>query len=146
MKPVTVAITIEAAPDLVYQTIVDIERLPQTSPDTISVRFVGSQHSGAGTRFVETRTGGGRSQEFELELTECDPRARTARFVSDMDDTVWDTTMRVTPEPMGCHVQFSMEARTSSKIKRLVFTMMRGVFRRAMNKQVVALKRYCEST
>lgn len=59
MKPVTVTATIAAAPDRVYETIIDIERLPETSPDTVSVTFLGEQRSGAGTRFRETRQNGG---------------------------------------------------------------------------------------
>jgi hypothetical protein len=144
MKPVAVSAHIAADPDRVYEAIVDIERLPETSADTVAVAFVGEQRSGPGTRFRETRRAGKRTQAFELELAECDASSRTARFVSDMHETVWDTRMRVVPADGGAHVEFTMEAHTGSRLKRFVFTMMRGVFRKAMNEQVASLKQYCE--
>ena len=145
MKPITVATPIAADPDRVFATIGDIERLPETSPDTVSVAFLGEQRSGAGTRFRETRQMGKRSQDFDLELRECDASARTARFVSDHQGTVWDTRMVVVPEGTGSHVEFVMEAHTDSMMKNLVFKLMRGLFRSGMNKQVLALKAYCEA-
>lgn len=144
MKPVTVAARITADPDRVYATIVDLERLPETSPDTVAITFLGEQRAGPGTRFRETRRMGKRTQDFELRLAECDAAARTARFVSDHEGTVWDTWMEVRPEGGGCHVQFTMDAITDSKMKNLVFGLMRGMFRKGMDKQVQALKAYCE--
>ncbi len=145
MKPVTVTASIAAVPDRVYETIVDVELLPKTSPDTVSVEFLGEQRTGAGTRFLETRRMGKQSEQFELELTECDPSARTARFVCDHGGVVWDTTMEVAPDGDGSRVQFTMSALTDSTMKRLIFTLMRGVFRKAMNRQVDALRDYCET-
>lgn len=144
MKPVTVTATITADPDRVYEAIVDIERLPETSPDTVSVAFLGEQRSGPGTRFRETRRMGKRTQDFDLELVECDASARTARFVTDTDGTVWDTAMEVVIDGDRCRARFTMEAHTDSTLKNLVFGLMRGVFRKAMNKQVCALKEHCE--
>lgn len=146
MKPIVVTADIAADPDRVYATIVDIERLPETSPDTVSVTFVTEQRSGPGTRFRETRAMGKRSQEFDLELRECDATARTARFVSDHEGTSWDTSMVVTPVGDGCHVAFTMDAFTDSKMKSFVFGLMRGMFRKGMDKQVRALKAYCEAS
>ncbi len=144
MKPVTVTATIAADPDRVYEAIIDIEHLPETSPDTVSVEFLGEQRSGPGTRFRETRSMGRKTQQFDLELTECDAAARTARFVTEHDGTIWDTRMDVAQDGSGSRVQFTMEAHTDSAMKSFVFGLMRGVFRKAMNKQVVALKGYCE--
>jgi hypothetical protein len=80
MKPVTVTAAIAADPDLVYETIIDIEGLPETSPDTVSVTFVGEQRAGPGTRYRETRRmGKKKTLEFDLELRECDAAARTPR-------------------------------------------------------------------
>jgi len=144
MKPITVSATIAADPDRVFATIVDIERLPETSPDTQSVRFVTEQRSGPGTKFVETRAMGKKSAEFALELAAMDAAARTARFVSDHEGTIWDTSMVVRPEGAGCHVSFTMDAITDSKMKNFMFGLMSGMFRKGMTKQVVALKEYCE--
>ena len=145
MKPVTVAATIAADPDRVYEAIIAIERLPETSPDTVSVEFLGEQRSGPGTRFRETRQMGKNTRDFDLELTECDASARTARFVAETDGTVWDTRMEGAEEGSGSRVQFTMEAHTPSWLKSFLFGLMRGVFRNAMNKQVVALKAHCEA-
>lgn len=144
MKPVTVSTTIGADPDRVYAAVIDIERLPKTSPDTVAITFLGDQRTGAGTRFRETRSMGKQTADFDLELAECDAQARTARFISDMDGTVWDTRMQVIAQGDGSHVSFTMEAHTKSVIKRAIFGLMRGVFRKAMDRQVQALKRYCE--
>jgi len=145
MKPITVTATIAAEPDRVYETIVDIEHLPETSPDTLSVAFLGEQRSGPGTRFRETRQMGKKTAEFELELAECDASARTARFVSRHQDTVWDTRMQVVERDSGSHVSFTMDAITDSKMKSFVFGLMSGMFRKGMTKQVLALKEHCES-
>lgn len=144
MKPITISSPIAAPPDQVFEAIVDIERLPATSPDTVSIVFVGEQRKGPGTKFIETRKMGKQTQEFPLELAECDEVSRTARFISEMHGTVWDTRMKVESEGRDSQVAFTMEAHTSSFFKRLVFTLMRGVFQKAMGKQVTALKRYCE--
>ena len=145
MTPVTVTASIQADPALVYDAIVDIERLPETSPDTVSVAFLGEQRAGPGTRFRETRRAGKRTQEFELELKACDAEARTARFVCEMHGTVWDTQMRVDPASGGSVVEFTMAAHTKSPVRNVMFMLMRGVFRRAMSKQVHALKDWCEA-
>ncbi len=142
---VTVESSIAALPDRVFDALVDIERFPETSPDCVSIRFLGEQRRGVGTRFVETRRAGKGTQDFELELTECDPVARTARFVNETHGTLWDTTMRVVPEGQGSRVSFAMDAHTDSRVQSVIFRLMKGVFRKAMNKQVAALKAWCEA-
>jgi DNA-binding NtrC family response regulator len=52
--------------------------------------------------------------------------------------------MVVTEKTSGTYVEFTMAAHTPSKLKSLIFGLMRGIFRKAMKKQVVALKAYCE--
>jgi len=142
---VTAESPIAAPADRVFAALVDIERFPETSPDCVSIRFLTEQKTGAGTRFVETRRAGKKTQDFELELTECDPAARTARFVNETHGTLWDTTMRVTEAGAGSHVTFAMDAHTDSYVQRVIFGLMKGVFRKAMNKQVRALKEWCEA-
>jgi len=145
MKPVIVESNIHAPPDAVFDAIVDIERLPETSPDTVSVEFIGEQRSGAGTRFRDTRTRGRKTQVFELELTECDPQARTARFVNVTDGTVWDTAMSVVTEGEGSRVRFVMEGRTDNAVKDVMHRLFSGMMRKAMHKQVAALKAVVEA-
>jgi len=145
MKPVTVSADIAADPDFVYEAIVDVERLCETSPATISVTFLSEQRSGPGTRYRETRRMGKTSRDFDLELADCDAAARTARFVSEMEGTVWDTTMKVTAAGPGSHVEFTMAAHTTSKLKSLLFSGMRPMFRKGMDRQVAGLKSYCEN-
>ena len=144
MKPVTVSATIAADPDRVYEAIVDIERLTETSPATMSVEFLSEQRSGPGTRYRETRRMGKTSRDFDLELAACDASARTARFVSEMEGTLWDTTMKVEPRGEGSYVEFTMAAKTRSKLKSLLFSGMRPMFRKGMTRQVDGLKAYCE--
>jgi carbon monoxide dehydrogenase subunit G len=144
MKPVTVSATIAADPDRVYEAIVDIERLTETSPATLSVTFLSEKRSGPGTRYRETRRMGKTSRDFDLELAECDAQRRTARFISEMEGTVWDTTMKVLPSGGGSYVEFTMAAQTTSKLKSLLFSGMRPMFRKGMTRQVEGLKTYCE--
>lgn len=145
MKPITVTATIAASPDRVYDAIVDIERLPETSPDTLSIAFASEQRTGPGTKFRETRQMGKKTAEFDLELAECDAAARTARFVSNHEGTVWDTRMNVEEDGDGTRVAFTMDAITDSKMKSFIFGLMSGMFRKGMTKQVTALKAYCEA-
>lgn len=145
MKPVTVTDLIAADPDSVFATIVDVESIPLTSPDTVTVEFLTEQRSGAGTSFRETRKmGRQKEQQFDLELVECDPATRTARFVNETHGTIWDTEMSVVPEGGGSRVEFTMAAYTDSKVQGFIFSLMSGVFRKAMNRQVQGLKAHCE--
>ncbi len=87
---------------------------------------------------------GNETQAEDQEFAECDASARTVRFVAETHGAVWDTRRKVTPDGRGSRVQFTLAAHTPSTLKSLLFSLMSGVFREAMNKQVPALKGVCE--
>jgi len=145
MITVTVEALIDATPDAVFHALSDIENFPSTNPATQSVAFLGEQQQGIGTRFREVRLMNGQEMAFDLEVAGYDAEARTTRFVNETHGTVWDTTVTVTPEVGGARARFAMDCIGSTLLKRLMNRVMSPLFRRGMQDQVDALKRYCEA-
>lgn len=87
MPRITVSGEIDAPPEVVFDAITNIERLPEVNEDVLRVEFLGDRRSGVGTRFRETRRMGKREMETELEVTEHMPHER-ARMVTDSHGTV----------------------------------------------------------
>ncbi len=145
MTTVTVETHIKAPADAVFEAVSNIENIPTTMPDVVSVEFLGDQRSGVGTRFRETRSAGGKEMTFDLEVAGYDPAARTMRFVTDSHGTVWDTTVSVHEDGDASNVTFAMACIGSTALKRMMNFLLQRLFRSGMVKHVAALKTYCEA-
>ena len=143
MSTVTAERLLPAPPDRVFELIADIERSPEVNEDVVAVRFLTDGKRGAGTRFVETRRMGRRSQEFELEITEYDAERGHLRTVCDAGGITWDTVMTVTPAEGGAVLRFEMRATGHSLGKRLMARLLAPLFRRGMRKHLEKLERHC---
>ena len=143
MTTVEAACGIVAPPAVVFDAIANIEQLPETNPDIVGIRFLSDQRRGVGTRFVETRRMGKREMETELEITEWDAPLRV-RMVSDMHGTVWDTVFHVVAGTGETTLRLVMEARAHKFLPRLMNPLFKGMFRKGLEKHLVAVKAYCE--
>ncbi len=143
MTRVTVSREINAPAEHVFATIADIGSLPDKDPDVLRVEFVGTRRQGVGTRFREVRAMKRRELVTELEVTEYEPGERI-RMVTDSHGTVWDTVYRVSPTRGGAAVSISMDARAHKLLPRLLNPLMKGMFRKGMQKHLESLQAYCE--
>ena len=143
--PITTVERFVAAPaELVFHAITDVASFPELSPDVVGVEFLSEVKQGAGTRFRETRLVGGTEQAFELELTEYDAEAHTARFVTVAGGTVWDTHMAVLPDGDGCRLRTIMHARPQNVLARFMNWVARSVVRGKMEDHLTNLVARCE--
>ena len=144
MPQITVKRKISAPPEVVFDAVANVANLPDTNPDIVKVRFLTEQRSGVGTRFVETRSMNGKEMETELEITESDDKSHI-RFVTDSHGTVWDTVFTVLPDDDGSKLEIAMDARPHKLLPKLMTPLMRGFFRKGMQKHVEQFAAYCET-
>lgn len=142
MTRIRVEREIPAPVDIVFRAVTDIEGLPDTNPDIVSVELLSEQRSGVGTRFRETRRAGKQEMETDLEVTELVENER-ARMVADSHGTVWDTVFTFAPTPEGTAFAMEMDARGHKLLNRMMNRIMSPMFRRGMKKHLAKLERYC---
>ncbi len=136
--------TIDAPAADVFRTVSDIENLPSTNADILHIEFLTESRSGVGTRFRETRRMKSKEMVTELEVTEFDPHAHRVRMVTDSHGTVWDTLFTVVPATSGVTLTIDMDARAHAFIPKMLNPIMKGMFRRGIEKHLDTLKAHCE--
>ncbi len=135
--------SIEAPVTRVFRTISDIREFSKAVPDIVGVEFLSESRAGVGTRFRETRRFGKREAVTELEVTELVDDDRV-RLVSDSGGTVWDSLFTV-EETDGCtELKLVMEARPHGFLARITTPLLKGVVRKALEKDMDAVKTFCE--
>lgn len=142
MTRVTVGGPIDASPEVVFDAVTNIERLPEINEDVVRIEFLGEQKSGVGTRFRETRRMGKREMDTDLEVTEYVPHER-ARMVTDSHGTVWDTVFTVRAEGDGAHLEIAMDARPHKLMTKVMTPLMKPMFRKGMQKYLGVLAEHC---
>ncbi len=145
MTRTTVRRTIDAPVDLVFQTISDIRNFSEAVPWIVGVQFLSEQRMGVGTRFRETRRMGRREAATELEVTEYEPNDRI-RLVADSFGTVWDSLFTVRDTGGATELQLIMDARPYGLLPRLMVPLMRRSVQKGLEKDMDAVKRFCEET
>ena len=114
-------------------------------PDIIRVEFLSEQKTGVGTRFRETRRMGKRESSTDLEVTEYVPKERV-RIVADQGGTIWDTVFTVQGMPGGgVELAVVMEARAYRLLAKLFNPLIKGMVRKAIEKDLNAVKAHHES-
>lgn len=135
--------TIRAPADVVFSTVADIGQFSKAVPHIVKVEFLSDVRSGLGTRFRETRLMKGRESRTELEVTEYQPNRRV-RMVAESHGTVWDTLFEVRSESGFCVLTLTMDARARSLIPKIMNVLIRGMVRKAIEKDMDAVKAFCE--
>lgn len=85
----------------------------------------------------------GRLATVELEVAEYEENRRV-RFVSDAGGTIWDTIFMTTAAPGGTNMKMVMEAKPYRVLAKLANPFMRGLIRKAVERDMDAVKAYCE--
>ena len=144
MSKVSVNELIDAPVETVFRAITDIEKLPETNPDIVSVEFLSEKRNGVGTRFRETRRMGKSEHVTELDVTEYVENER-ARMVADSHGTVWDTVFTTQPEDGKTRLEIHMDARPHKLLPKLMNPLMKGFFKKGIEKHMQSFREYCES-
>ena len=137
--------TIHAPIETVFHTVADIEGFSEAVPHITNIEFLTEQRTGVGTRFRETRKMGKRSATTELEVTEYVPNERV-RIVSDAGGTIWDTVFSVQQKDDGAvELKMVMDARPYKLLARVGNKLIKGMIARAIEDDMDAVKRWCDS-
>lgn len=145
MTRTTVARTIEAPVEQVFDTVAHIESFSEAIPHITRVEFLSDIHTGVGTRFRETRTMRKREFTNDLEVTEYAADDHV-RIVSDAGGTIWDTVFTVQPSGSGTELSMVMEARPYKLVARIITPLTSRMIKTAIEKDMDAVKRYCEQS
>lgn len=144
MSTITVTKRIHAPKELVFKTVSDIKNFSKAVPDITNVEFLTEQEYGVGTRFRETRDMNGRKATTDLEVTELVENAHI-RIVSDTMGTVWDSLFTVERKEDGTELTLIMDTNAYKLMSKIVNPLMKGIMKKALEKDMVAVKKYCES-
>lgn len=144
MGSTTVARTIAAPIKRVFDAVADIANFQAAIPAIVQVDFLSEVRRGVGTRFRETRRMGKRLATAELEVTEYIPQQRV-RLLSDAGGTIWDTVFTVQATGGGAtELTMVMEARPYKLAARLFTPLIKGMIRKHIERDMDAVKAYCE--
>ena len=145
MGRTTVSRTIHAPIETVFDTVAHIENFSKAVPHIVNVEFLSDVKSGVGTRFRETRLMGRREASTELEVTEYVENERV-RMVTDAGGTVWDTVFTVRPVSEGSvELTLVMDANAHKLLAKVMNPLIKGIIRKAIEKDMDAVKAYCET-
>ena len=128
----------------VFDVVAHIENFQKAVPDIVGIEFLSETRSGVGTRFRETRRMGKREATCDLEVTEYEPEQHV-RIVSNAGGTIWDTVFRVTPKGDGTELSMVMNDKPYKLLARLFTPLIRPMVRKAVEKDMDAVKQFCES-
>lgn len=109
----------------------------------MKVEFLTEQKTGAGTRFRETRLMKGKEAATELEVTEY-VKNEKVRLVAENMGTVWDTIFSVKAADGGTALTMTMDAKSNNFFAGLMNSMIRGMIAKEVEKDMDAVKVYCE--
>lgn len=137
--------SINAPVSRVFQTLSRVEEFSQAVPGITNIEFLSEQHYGVGTRFKETRLMNGKEATTELEVRELMENERI-RMVSDAGGTIWDTVFTVSTEDQETLMTMKMDARPYNALAKLFVPMILSMVAEAVNDDMDAVKKYCETT
>ncbi len=135
---------VAASVERVFDVIAHAENFREAVPEIVAVEFTSATRRGVGTRFRETRRMGRREATVELEVAGYAPN-ESVRIVSDAGGTTWDTTFRVTSSGDGATLEMVMEDRPHQLLARLFTPLIRPMVRRAVERDMDAVRAYCEA-
>lgn len=144
MSQISVTTTIDAPLEKVFQTVGDIRNFSKAVPDIVDVEMLSEVTTGKGTRFRETREINGREASTELKVTE-HVENKHIRLVADSHGTVWDSVFTVSESNGRTELKLVMEAKAYKLLSKLMNPLMKGFIKKALQKDMEAVKRYCET-
>ncbi len=144
MTRTTVTRTINAGVELVFKTVSDIENFPKAVPDIVKIEFTSDIKSGVGARFRETRLMNGKESTTDLEVMEYVENDRI-RMVADSHGTVWDSVFTVKSAGVKTELKLVMDAKAHKLLPRLMNPLLKGLFKKGVEKHMDAVKGFCEN-
>ncbi len=143
MTRTTITRTIDAPIDKVFQTVAEIDNFSKALPHIVHVDILSDIKSGVGLRFRETRLMGKRKATTELKVTEYEANNHV-RLVADAGGTIWDTVFTVKPMDGQTNLTMVMDAKAYRFFSKLLNPLMKGMIQKAIEKDMDAVKSYCE--
>ena len=135
--------SIEATPERVFQTMADPEEFNKATPDGAGVEYLTPEHRGVGVKFRATRNVRGKPQAFDQEVTEYLP-TRAITLVNVTHGTRWESRVTVEPAARGTMLTLTMDAVTDRLLARIMNRLISPMLERALEKDMDAVKSYCE--
>ena len=145
MTQVSVTRTINASVEIVFKAVSDIENLPHVVHDVVKVEFLTDIKSGVGARFREIRLMNGKDSITELEVTEFIENDRI-RMLADSHGTLWDSIFTVMSAREFTELKLTMKAKARKLLPKLMNPLMKGLYKKGLEKHMEAVKDYCEQT
>ncbi|MBV7335637.1 SRPBCC family protein [Chloroflexi bacterium TSY] len=143
MTQTVVTRTIDAPVELVFDTVANINQFSQALPHIVNVEILSDTQSGVGTHFRETRLMNGKEATTELEVTEYVENERI-RLVSDTGGTIWDTVFTVAAKGDQTELVMVMDANAYKLLPKLMNPLIKGMVKKAIEKDMDAVKAFCE--
>ncbi len=143
MSRTTVTRTINASVERVFETVSDINNFSKAVPDIVKVEFLSDVKSGVGAKFRETRRMKGKEASAELEVTEYVENDHI-RLVAKSHGTVWDSVFSVKPVGGGTELTLVMDANARNVFAKMMNKMIQGMVQKGVEKDMDAVKEYCE--
>jgi len=135
--------TIAAPVEIVFKTVSEVSEFSKAVPHLVEIEFVSDSRTGVGTVFRETREINGKRSTVELEITEFVPNERI-RLVADSHGTIWDSVYTLSGADGGTALQLTLNARAYTMAARIMNPLVRGIVQKALEKDMDAVKDYCE--
>ena len=142
-SPTSLTVEIDAPVETVFDTVAHIQNYAKAVPHIVKTELLGDVESGVGMRFRETRRMGKREATTELEVTEYVPNERV-RMVADAGGAIWDSIFSVRARPGGTTMTLEMDARPYKLLPKLMIPLFAPFMRKAVDKDMAAVKAYCE--
>lgn len=139
----------QASPETVFAAMTDLESAASWMPNLVRIERTGTGPLAAGEGWVETRRMFGREATEYFDVEEVIPPSRLRLSV---DGTRGSTgqgqycyTFELTPQGEGTHVTLSAEMDGFGRVMRLLSPLMKATFRRALSRDLQALKQYVDA-
>ena len=145
MNRTAVTRQVNAPVEAVFDAVAHIQNFQTIVPDIVKVEFLTEQHTDVGTRFRETRMMGKREAATELEVTEYQPHEHV-RMGADAGGTIWDSTFTTKARADGgTDLSLVMDANAYRFAAKLFNPLIKGMVRKAIEKDMDAVKAHCEA-
>jgi hypothetical protein len=123
--------------------VADPDEFNKAIPDGVGVEYLSQNHRGVGARFRATRLVRGKPQTFDQEVTEYTP-GHSISMINVTHGTRWEGRFTVQPADQGTIVTLTMDAVTDHLFARVMNRLIGRMLQRALDKDMDAVKTYCE--
>ncbi len=144
MNQTTIHRLINAPVEVVFDTVAHTDNFRKAIPHILDVEFLSTIRTGVGARFRETRDMNGRKATVELEVTEYEEN-KLVRLVSDAGGTIWDTVFTTEASGEDTNLSMIMDARPYKLLAKLMNPLIKGMIQKSVEKDMDAVKEYCEA-